>query len=786
MRNIVILLSFITMVSFAQKETGGDISSPNIVFILADDMGIGDISALNPEGKIATPNIDKLISNGMTFTDAHTASSVCTPTRYGILTGRYPWRTKLKKGVLNGYSRSLISDSTDTAPALLKRNGYKTALIGKWHLGWDWTIKENETAENDKTKPYNYSADIEKKVDFTKPFTGGPTDRGFDYFYGISASLDFPPYVFCENNRVASLPDSFFDGPSTNSDTKLQRKQKMQRKGAQSNDFEAAKSLLRITEHSVDYIKQQDQLQPFFLYVSFTAPHTPVLPRKEFAGSSKAGIYGDFIQELDWSVGEIIKALKEKGMTDNTLVIFTADNGASRISFPIEFEKTYQHKPSRELRGRKGSLHEGGHHVPFIAQWPKVVSPASKSNATICLNDLYATYAALVHAENNDHQGVDSFSILDLLKGNDKNYQRTSTVYSNFGGRFSIRKGDWKLDLNSNPKKRNLFNLKDDRSEKHNLYARKNYQGIEEDLTKEISAIITNGRSTHGPRLKNCGEENWPQLYWIEKPKKIKVFFLAGQSNMDGRARAYHLSDEDLKRLKKAQENVTLYYNHQAPVPLQPTTPPTHVQQKFDTKQIFGPELFFGIEMSEAYPDHDIILIKRSRGGMSLYGAWNPNWTEEKAKTMNEENAPKLYSDFIAYAHEVLKDYDPSEYELCGMLWVQGETDSGTKKFGTIAADTYEANLKNLIQGVRSEFSSPELPFIIFQVGNEKVVQAMRNISNEDKNVTLIPQEYQKESEYYFPRNPSPLGHYTYESMKRIGEYFSSYYQNEYVTNNEE
>ena len=259
--------------------------------------------------------------------------------------------------------------------------------------------------------------------------------------------------------------------------------------------------------------------------------------------------------------------------------------------------------------------------------------------------------------------------------------------------------------------------------------------------------------------------------------KTIKVFFLAGQSNMDGRARAYRLTEEDKARLKKAGKNVTLYYNHQPPVPLQVTTPDEFVQKKFDTKQVFGPELFFGIKMSEAYPDDQIILIKRSQGGMSLYGAWNPEWSEEKAQLMNEENEPQLYKDFLSYAHSVLSQYDTSEYKICAMLWVQGETDSNIKKYGTAPADSYEANLKKLISGIRTGFSVHELPFIIFQVGHGKVVEAMKDIAKQDNNVVLIPQEYNKDSKYYFVKNPPPIGHYTYESMKKIGEYFFDYYQ---------
>ena len=268
----------------------------------------------------------------------------------------------------------------------------------------------------------------------------------------------------------------------------------------------------------------------------------------------------------------------------------------------------------------------------------------------------------------------------------------------------------------------------------------------------------------------------------IEYPthKKAKVFFLAGQSNMDGRARAFNLTNEDRARIKKAQQNVTLYYNNQKPVALQPTKVKPHLTKKFQADSLFGPELFFGVEMSEAYPDYKIILIKRAKGGMSLYGAWNPEWSEDKAKLMNELNAPKLYSDFISYAKGILSKMEPDSYEICGMLWVQGETDSG-KRFGSLPADSYETNLNKLIAGIRTEFALPNLPFLIFQVGSGKVLEGMKTIAKKDPFVSLIPQSDDKSSDLYFQRNPPPVGHYVYESMKRIGILFFERYINDYA-----
>lgn len=269
--------------------------------------------------------------------------------------------------------------------------------------------------------------------------------------------------------------------------------------------------------------------------------------------------------------------------------------------------------------------------------------------------------------------------------------------------------------------------------------------------------------------LQNC------KAQITEQTKKTKVFLLAGQSNMDGRAKASGLSEIDKQRLKKAQKNVTLYYNFNEGKPLDTTKVAKHTAKKFGANYLFGPELFFGINMSEKYPDKKIILIKRSRGGMSLYGAWNPDWTLEKATLIKEEKQPKLYSEFLEYGQKVLSTLEKDSYELCGMLWVQGESDSG-KKGGMKPRETYEANLTNLISRVRTDFNHPKLPFLMFQVGHRKVVEAMQTVSKADDNVVLIPQEKNENSKFYFERNPPPLGHYVTEAMKKIGDYFFEYY----------
>ena len=397
---------------------------PNIVYILADDMGVGDVACLNPEAKVKTPHLDGLAANGMIFNDAHTSSAVCTPTRYGLMTGRYNWRSELKAGVLDGYSKALISPDRDTVASLLKRHNYKTAMIGKSHLGFNWYLKDGS-----RVSEFKNPKGIESQIDFTQPFTGGPCDWGFDTFYGIAASLDFPPYVMLENNKASAVPTikrPFHGGKKTG------QAQLMMRGGLQVESFKPELVLKHFTAKAVEFIAQQNDKQPFFLYMPLNSPHTPVMPRKEFLGSSQAGIYGDFIQETDWVVGQVIQALKDKNLLENTLVIFTADNGASKASFSEAQETEFGHKPSHIYNGRKGSLLEGGHRVPFIAQWPATVKAGSTAKTACSLNDLYATCAEIVGSEKPVNAGEDSTSILAILNGKPADYKQRKFVHHDF------------------------------------------------------------------------------------------------------------------------------------------------------------------------------------------------------------------------------------------------------------------------------------------------------------------------------------------------------------------
>jgi arylsulfatase A-like enzyme len=289
----------------------------------------------------------------------------------------------------------------------------------------------------------------------------------------------------------------------------------MMRSGLQVPDFKPELVLKAFTEKAVELIDNHDQQKPFFLYMPLNSPHTPVLPRDEFKGSSRAGVYGDFVQETDWSVGEILKALDANGMAENTLIIFTADNGASRASFPLELEAELGHNPSHIYRGRKGSLDEGGHRVPFIARWPAGVEAKSTADVASNLNDLYATCADIVNADIATDAGEDSYSFLPLLKGKADEYQRDRSVHHDFSGRFAYRRGDWKYIPNPNPKKARLHHLGRDISEKENIIA--DNPEVVEVLKKELSEIIANGRQTPGPRLSNEGPLWWEQITWINE-----------------------------------------------------------------------------------------------------------------------------------------------------------------------------------------------------------------------------------------------------------------------------
>ena len=481
---------------------------PNIVFILADDLGYGDVSCYNENSKINTRNIDKLAAQGVRFTDAHTSSAVCTPTRYGILTGRYNWRSTLKSGVLHGYSKALIPHGRETVASFLQKNGYQTAGIGKWHLGWEWA-----------------SIDLGKdRVDFSKKISNGPTSLGFDYFYGFCGSLDMPPYVWVENDMPSMVPKKT---------TVRGKGQDFWREGLTSDDFVHDQVLQIITEKAKECIhNQSNKEKPFFMYLPLSAPHTPILPSKEFQGKSNLdNPYGDFVLMVDWVVGEITKQLEIEGISKNTLVIFTSDNGCSPEA---NFDQlaTKGHNPSYVFRGTKADIFEGGHRVPYIVRYPDKIK-SSTSDQLVCSTDLFATIADLIGESYDDNVAEDSYSFLSALKMKSEAPVREVIVHHSINGSFAIRKGDWKvifcpgsggwsypkpvkdsIVINHLPKIQ-LYNLREDIGEKINLQSE--HPEIVNEYRKLLSNYVTNGRSTLGKPQSNDGPGTWPLLDWADK-----------------------------------------------------------------------------------------------------------------------------------------------------------------------------------------------------------------------------------------------------------------------------
>ncbi|EDM29648.1 arylsulfatase A precursor [Lentisphaera araneosa HTCC2155] len=483
-------------------------SKPNIIYILADDMGYGDVKAYNKDCKFPTPHLDSMAENGIMFTDSHTNSSVCTPTRYGIMTGRYAWRTRLKDGVQNGYGPALIGPERLTLASLLKDQGYNTACIGKWHIGMNWKITSGASP---KAKGEN--------VDHKTPIQGGPVDIGFDYYFGLAGSLGMPPHCFIENRElIAELDVKHKD--KKGGDKKLHSC----RPGYANSDFDVFKVLNQITDKAVDYIAENAKKpEPFFIYFSLNSPHAPVTPHKDFQAKSKINAYADFCMETDWRVGQIIQALKDQGIYDNTLVVFTTDNGCSGTA-KIDQLLEVGHNPSAHFRGIKGNLYEGGHRVPFLVQWPKQIKAGSVSDQTICTTDFLATLADMNGLKLKDNQGEDSVSFLPALKGQTIQKQREAIIHHSDKGKFAIRRDKWVLIMDEgagsgrnpkywdpvqNPAAIQLFDLSKDPGQTINLQAQN--PEVVSQMKKQLMSIIDNGRSTAGLNQKNDdGKKGWP------------------------------------------------------------------------------------------------------------------------------------------------------------------------------------------------------------------------------------------------------------------------------------
>ncbi len=472
----ILFLVIVTIVMLINKnprdKSGTDM--PNVIFIMADDMGYGDLQVLNPKSKIPTPNMDKLAAAGMYFTDAHSYSGVCTPTRYGVLTGRYCFRTRVSAGVLGGHDVSLIEPGRVTVATLLGKAGYRSACVGKWHLGLDYKKKDPDKLLYEGP---NFGNTINtENVDYTGAVDGGPCDHGFDYSYILPASLDMQPYIYISNKKVVDTDLEHIDGVAERT------RGLFWRHGDAEKGFDFYDVLPRLTRYAMGFIRKHHKEtpdHPFFLYFPLTAPHTPWVPTESFLGTSEAGTYGDFVHQVDHSLGQIMQLVDSLEIYSNTIIILTSDNGSHWK--PEDIAK-YDHRANAHFRGMKSDVWEGGHRVPFLVRWPGTIPEGSSSNRMICHNDLLATMAELTGQQLDWNAGEDSFSYLSALTREESEWtERRTMINQAVSTTLAIRKDNWKLilDKSSGGWSQNeilegppmqLYNLDEDIGEQHNLY----------------------------------------------------------------------------------------------------------------------------------------------------------------------------------------------------------------------------------------------------------------------------------------------------------------------------
>ncbi len=502
----LILIGTVAGLCAAAEAEGAAPLRPNIVYILADDLGIGDVRAYGLGGKIATPHLDRLAADGMMFLDAHSGSAVCTPTRYGILTGRYAWRTRLQSGVLWGFSMPLIEPGRMTVASLLRKHGYRTGCVGKWHLGLEWKQRDPSIPRIDSPQ------ESWENYDILQPIRRGPLQAGFDEFFGISASLDMYPHAYIRNDRVTASSTRIIDGSTGKA---------FWRRGPAGDGFRHIEVLDRLTAEATEFIRQQTADTPFFLYFPLTAPHKPILPAPRFQGRSGLNEWGDFVMQVDWTVGQVMDAVSATGMADNTLFIVTSDNGATP-GCGFALLRRMGHDPSGGYRGHKADIYEGGHRVPFLVRWPERVPAGRVCRSTICLTDLLATVAEILDVQLPADAGEDSVSLLPVLKQPDGSPVRETVIHHSINGSFAVRRGRWKLCLCpgsggwSAPRPGRtqglppvqLYDLQNDPKEQQNL--QEDHPEIVRELTGVLEKAISRGRSTPGPAQPNDRTVAWP------------------------------------------------------------------------------------------------------------------------------------------------------------------------------------------------------------------------------------------------------------------------------------
>lgn len=514
--SILIAIAFTAIGTFSCNQEKTE-EFPNIIIIFADDMGYGDVSALNPKAKTLTPAIDQMAETGLVFTEAHASASVCTPSRYGLLTGRYAFRNRVKGGNVGGFNRSVFDPERKTVGHLLKNAGFTTAAIGKWHLGFDWApLNEDETPHMDKNTKYS-------NVDYSKPIKYGPNHYGFDYSFIHPASLDIPPYLFLRNGQAIDdqmilssdvyplrleTTEYSWDKKHTEEGDIYWDKGVWWRNGEMAESFRIEECLGDIVADGADFIERhvsEQKNNPFFLYLSLTGPHTPWVPEDQFKGKSSVDTYGDFILTIDNVVRTINDQVKHLGIAENTMVIFATDNGGY---WPEEEIILQQHNSNYGRRGQKGDIWDGGHRIPLVITWPSKISEPQQYDQLVSLTDLFATFADLTGQTMDNDSGEDSFSFLHVLNGNLSKPVRSSMIHHTSRRFFAIREGDWKyidmlgsggfthpsfIDIEPGMPEGQLYNIKTDPLESTNLYFE--HPEIVADLKYKIEEIKEAGHS---------------------------------------------------------------------------------------------------------------------------------------------------------------------------------------------------------------------------------------------------------------------------------------------------
>jgi arylsulfatase A len=514
---------------------------PNILVILADDLGYGDVQCNNPgRGKIPTPNLDRLAAQGMRFTDGHSSSGVCSPSRYTLLTGRYHWRTRLQRGIVGMFGEPLLGPDRMTIGTLAKQQGYRTACIGKWHLGWNWPITKEQRAlfspggstddeAGKRGRKGGNAVPTEPQIAawrdvFSKPIAGGPTTNGFDAYFGTDVP-NYPPYCFIENDHTLGIPSEFLSpGYLTNHQASKQ--------GPAVKDWKLEAILPALGTRTIQFIHESVQKkEPFLVYLPLTSPHTPLAVNPEWKDKSQLNTFADFVMETDSVVGRVLDALEKSGAAENTLVVFTSDNGCAPYIGVQDLEKM-GHYPSGPLRGYKADAWEGGHRVPFLVRWPGKVKAGAVCNQLVYQADLMRTFAEVFGVQLPDTAGEDSFSLMPLLKGEDKPI-REHAVSASINGVPALRSGTWKYipapgsggwgKGGDQAQPVQLYNLADDLGETRNLAAAMPEKVAE--MTALLEKLITDGRSTPGVNQKNDVEvKRYPaELDTTTKPRRAKA-----------------------------------------------------------------------------------------------------------------------------------------------------------------------------------------------------------------------------------------------------------------------